>query len=133
MKVLMVDFDNTLVKNPHDVDLTGDLNRFFETWRSLETKPVNYVLVNWLKRYPRKWGILTNRGAVTRPKLWQHCKELGLDPGFIMTCEGQKVEALKRIREQHEVFLIDNAAKYKPELMVQDVTWKQMKRCETYV
>jgi hypothetical protein len=128
LPVIGIDFDNTIIQNPYDVDLGNSLERFLLTWQSLPSKPVNYRLIDLLRSYPLQWGIITNRGTDTYDKIMEHMDELKLRPAFVMCCAGDKVKKLKELRERVNLFLIDNSAKYNPDLMVQDCNSKNLQK-----
>ncbi len=118
-KLLLIGFDNTLIKNPYDVDLTKNLNLFLETWQGLKTEPVSQALIDWLKGY--EFILFTNRGIETKEKIKEHLKELGLYENCkgMIFCEGNKENILKALRQaKNELVLIDNARKYIPYLLV---------------
>lgn len=119
-KLLLVDFDNTIIKNPFDVDLTNDLQKFLTTWNGLKTEPVNKHFINWLKS--KEFIIFTNRSSETHKKVKEHLTELNLLDNVVdfLYCEGNKLSIWNEIKKaiKDEVILIDNAKKYKPHLIM---------------
>lgn len=120
-RMLFVDMDNTLIVNPFDVDITGDLPMFFRTWASLKTQHVNDELIDYLRDRP--FTIFTNRGADTEDKIREHLKELSLIENItgIICCAGKKSESLSIMEKSNwrkSIYLIDNAPKYQPDVLV---------------
>ena len=119
--MILVDFDNTLVHNKFDVDLTGNLKQFFATWENLPNTIYNVHLVNWLR--DKEFKIFTNRGEETQYKVIEFLTTHGLIDnckGFIF-CEGNK----EIIRQAEQGFLIDNAKKYNPQVLLTRNTRQQ--------
>ena len=117
---LYIDFDNTLIVNPYDVDLTGDLDMFFKTFGALKTEVCNNELINWLK--DREFTIFTNRGDEGRDKVLSHLSDIGMAQnlkGMVM-CAGKKMDYLSAMspNERAGIYFIDNAPKYKPDVLV---------------
>lgn len=121
-KLLLIDFDNTIIKNPYDVDITGNLNLFLSTWQTLKTIPVNQCFINWLR--DKQFIIFTNRASDTHNKVKEHLKDLGLfdNVADFLYCEGKKQKIWNDIRDtlKDEALLIDNSIKYKPNLIMSD-------------
>lgn len=116
--MILVDFDNTLIHNPYDVDLGNPLSKFLETWRSLKTIPISQDLIFWLRERPNCWSVFTNRGYSTIEKIHEHLEELQLLPKNIYCLEGKKLQVINHMRSLGvEYFLIDNAKKYNPHLL----------------
>lgn len=117
--MILVDFDNTLIKNPYDVDLGNNLKTFLQTWKSLRTEIVNKDLIFWLRERPKAWHIFTNRPYECVEKIKEHLRELQLEPLNVYCLEGMKYEILNHFRQLgKDFFLIDNNKKYNPDLLV---------------
>jgi hypothetical protein len=121
-KLLLVDFDNTIIKNPFDVDITNNLELFLKTWDGLKTQPINKTFINWLKC--REFIIFTNRSSETHKKVKEHLTELNLLENVtdFLYCEGNKLKIWHEIKKavKDEAILIDNAKKYKPHLLMSE-------------
>ena len=116
--MILVDFDNTIIRNPYDVDLGNSLQTFLRNWKKLKTEIVNKDLIFWLRERPKAWHIFTNRGYECIEKIKEHLDELQLEPLNIYCLEGKKLEILNHMRSLGvEYFLIDNAKKYNPHLL----------------
>lgn len=116
--MILVDLDNTLIRNPNDVDLGNPLSKFLATVKSLKTIPISQDLIFWLRERPNCWNVFTNRGYSTIEKIHEHLDELGLKPKNIYCCKGKKLQILNHMKSLGiEYFLIDNSPKYKPHLL----------------
>lgn len=117
--MIYVDFDNTLIVNPYDVDLGNSLEKFRSTWQSLQTEPYCMDLIHFLQDRPQGWSILTNRGGDTMQKMKDHLWELKLAPEHIYPCAGAKMFVIQHMRNTKQTyFLFDNNAKYEPNCLV---------------
>lgn len=119
---LFVDFDNTLIVNEYDVDLTGDLDLFFEKMPTLSTRMVNIPLHTQL--LAEKFTIFTNRGEESKKKIFEHLEELRMVNNLtgMILCAGKKMDYLSAMTHdgtRKSVYFIDNAIKYNPDLLVE--------------
>lgn len=118
--MILVDFDNTIIKNKWDVDLGNSLQTFLKTWRNLKTEVINEDLIFWLKERPKMWHIFTNRPYICLSKIEEHLSDLNLRPLNIYCLEGEKEKILKHFNEIGRPFLIDNNRRYNPHILMDE-------------
>ena len=128
MLTIYCDIDNTVIKNPYDLDLPENHEmplvwyNFLTAGLSLSFEDYNCKLIDWLVHKSSQFNIvfMTNRGyeleLITENQLFN----IGIDFP-VMYCSGCKADILDDLTKANfSFFLIDNKTYYKPDYLISD-------------